>query len=101
MQILVRGASSINGSSSPLIVVDGVITESMSDVNPSDVASIQVLKDAAATSIYGARGSAGVVLIETKQASGSKTGDYLGIIHWYTKCGGITRNDDSKRMAGI
>ena len=44
----------------------------MSDVNPSDVASIQVLKDAAATSIYGARGSAGVVLIETKQASGSK-----------------------------
>lgn len=72
MQILVRGASSINGSSSPLIVVDGVITESMSDVNPSDVASIQVLKDAAATSIYGARGSAGVVLIETKQASGSK-----------------------------
>ncbi|WP_346713735.1 TonB-dependent receptor [Mediterranea massiliensis] len=68
MQITVRGVSSINGSSSPLIVVDGVITETMSDVNPSDVASIQVLKDAAATSIYGARGSAGVILIETKQA---------------------------------
>ena len=68
MQITVRGVSSINGSSSPLIVVDGVITENMSNVNPSDVASIQVLKDAAATSIYGARGSAGVILIETKQA---------------------------------
>lgn len=60
MQITVRGVSSINGSSNPLIVVDGVITENMSNVNPSDVASIQVLKDAAATSIYGARGSAGV-----------------------------------------
>lgn len=71
MQVLVRGVSSINGSSTPLIVVDGVITESMSEVNPSDVASIQVLKDAAATSIYGARGSAGVILIETKQAKGS------------------------------
>lgn len=68
MQITVRGVSSINGSSNPLIVVDGVITENMSSVNPSDVASIQVLKDAAATSIYGARGSAGVILIETKQA---------------------------------
>ncbi|MGG6549859.1 UNVERIFIED_CONTAM: TonB-dependent receptor plug domain-containing protein, partial [Prevotella sp. 15_C9] len=55
MQITVRGVSSINGSSNPLIVVDGVITENMSNVNPSDVASIQVLKDAAATSIYGAR----------------------------------------------
>ena len=68
MQIAVRGISYINGSSNPLIVVDGVITENMSNVNPSDVASIQVLKDAAATSIYGARGSAGVILIETKQA---------------------------------
>lgn len=68
MQITVRGTSSINGSSTPLIVVDGVITDDMNGVNPSDVASIQVLKDAAATSIYGARGSAGVILIETKEA---------------------------------
>lgn len=68
MKITVRGVSSINGSSNPLIVVDGIITDDMSNVKPSDVSSIQVLKDAAATSIYGARGSAGVVLIETKQA---------------------------------
>lgn len=68
MQITIRGTSSINSSSNPLIVVDGIITEDMSNINPSDVASIQVLKDAAATSIYGARGSAGVILIETKQA---------------------------------
>lgn len=73
LQITVRGVSSINSSSAPLIVVDGVISESMSDVNPSDVESIQVLKDAAATSIYGARGSAGVILIETKKAQSGKT----------------------------
>lgn len=72
VQILVRGTSSINGSSAPLVVVDGVIAESMNDVNPSDVASLQVLKDAAATSIYGARGSAGVILVETKQAQSEK-----------------------------
>lgn len=72
LQILVRGASSINSASTPLVVVDGVITESISDVNPSDVASIQVLKDAAATSIYGARGSAGVILVETKQAKSER-----------------------------
>lgn len=68
MQITIRGTSSINDSSGPLIVIDGVITDDMSNVSPSDVASIQVLKDAAATSIYGARGSAGVILIETKEA---------------------------------
>lgn len=83
MQITVRGTSSINGSSNPLIVVDGVITDDMSSVNPSDVASIQVLKDAAATSIYGARGSAGVILIETKEAKKGapsvKWESYVGI----------------------
>ncbi|NDW08222.1 TonB-dependent receptor [Dysgonomonas sp. 520] len=68
MQITIRGNNSLNSSSTPLYVIDGVITESMNDVNPSDVASIQILKDAASTSIYGARGSNGVVLIETKRA---------------------------------
>lgn len=68
LQITVRGNNSLNSASPPLYVVDGVIAESISNINPSDVASIQVLKDAAATSIYGARGSNGVVLVETKRA---------------------------------
>lgn len=71
MQISIRGINSLNTASTPLYVIDGVISETMNDVNPGDVASIQVLKDAAATSIYGARGSNGVILIETKRA---KTG---------------------------
>lgn len=72
LQITIRGNNSLNNASPPLYVVDGIIRESMNDVNPSDVASINILKDAAATSIYGARGSNGVVLIETKQAKSGK-----------------------------
>lgn len=71
LQIRIRGVNTINGSSDPLYIIDGVPFEDMSDLNPSDVASVQILKDASATSIYGARGANGVVLIETKQGTGS------------------------------
>ena len=67
--ILIRGGSSINGSSSPLVLIDG-IERSLSGINPADIESIEVLKDAAASAIYGSRASNGVVLITTK--SGTK-----------------------------
>jgi TonB-linked SusC/RagA family outer membrane protein len=67
----IRGINTINGNSSPLYVIDGVPRDNMTDINPSDVASIQVLKDASATSIYGSRGANGVILIETKQGAGN------------------------------
>ncbi|GAB3170985.1 TonB-dependent receptor [Telluribacter humicola] len=70
LQIRIRGVNTINGNSSPLYVIDGVPRDDMNDINPADVASIQILKDASATAIYGARGANGVVLIETKQGSG-------------------------------
>lgn len=73
LQIRVRGMNTINGDSSPLYVIDGVPRDNMSDLNPTDVASIQILKDASATSIYGSRGANGVVLIETKQGQGKPT----------------------------
>ena len=73
LTIRIRGMNSINGDSSPLYVIDGVPRDNMSDLNSSDVASIQVLKDAAATSIYGSRGANGVILIETKQGKGKPT----------------------------
>ncbi len=73
LTIRIRGMNSINGDSSPLYVIDGVPRDNMSDLNASDVASIQVLKDAAATSIYGSRGANGVILIETKQGKGKPT----------------------------
>jgi TonB-linked SusC/RagA family outer membrane protein len=64
--ILLRGGASIDSPGSPLVVVDGVI-RSLSDINPSDIESIQILKDAASTAIYGARANNGVILITTNQ----------------------------------
>ena len=80
--IRIRGANSINGNSEPLYVIDGVPRDNMADLNPNDIASIQILKDAASTSIYGARGGNGVVLIETKNGSGKPSisfQSYVGI----------------------
>jgi len=76
--IQIRGVNTINGDSSPLYVIDGVPRSNMSDINAMDIASIQVLKDASATSIYGARGANGVILIETKQGSGKPTVTFDG-----------------------
>ncbi len=69
----IRGVNTINGDSSPLYVIDGVPRDNMSGINPNDISSIQILKDAAATAIYGSRGANGVVLIETKEGSGKPT----------------------------
>ena len=62
----IRGGSSINNSNTPLVLVDGV-ERSMDEINPNDIASIDVLKDAAAAAVYGARGSNGVILITTRK----------------------------------
>ena len=66
--IRIRGTRSINASNEPLIVVDGIIdaVQDLSDINSADIESISVLKDASASAIYGAKASAGVVLITTK-----------------------------------
>jgi len=76
--IRVRGLNSINGDSSPLYVIDGVPRDNMKDINPTDISSIQVLKDASATSIYGARGGNGVILIETKKGAGKPAVTFEG-----------------------
>ncbi|MFV0378872.1 MAG: TonB-dependent receptor [Mangrovibacterium sp.] len=73
LTIRIRGVNTINGNSSPLYIIDGVPRDNMSDINPSDIATIQILKDASATAIYGSRGANGVVLIETKTGSGKPT----------------------------
>ncbi len=67
LQIRVRGAASINASSDPLYVVDGVPVDNLRGINPTDVATIDVLKDAASAAIYGSRGNNGVVLVTTKR----------------------------------
>lgn len=71
--IRVRGFTSVNGTNTPLYVVDGVIFEgSVADLNPNDVESVSILKDAASASLYGSRAANGVVLITTKNAKTPK-----------------------------
>lgn len=67
-RIIIRGGTSINNpnGAAPLYIVDGVIRSNMDDIDQADIESIQILKDAASTSIYGARGSNGVVIVVTK-----------------------------------
>lgn len=98
MYIRVRGSTSINASSDPLYVVDGIpivsnnlsgvglggqITNPLADINPADIASMEILKDASATAIYGARAANGVVLITTKRGSNQKAkveiSSYVGV----------------------
>lgn len=67
-RFLIRGGSSISLSNDPIVIVDGV-TRDLSDINPNDVESIEVLKDAASAGIYGARASNGVILVTTKKGS--------------------------------
>ncbi len=70
--ILIRGFGSINGNNSPLYVVDGsIFNGNMSDINPADIESMSILKDAASAALYGSRAAAGVVLITTKKGKQS------------------------------
>lgn len=95
VQIRIRGANSINASSEPLFVIDGVPVNAdpqelqagsangitrfnnaynpLASLNPNDIESVEVLKDASATAIYGSRGANGVILITTKEAKGNRT----------------------------
>ena len=71
--VLIRGVQSINGTNSPIFVVDGLITSNIDNINPSDIASVSILKDASATAIYGARAANGVIIIDTKSGKGKTT----------------------------
>lgn len=71
--IRVRGGGSVTQDNSPLYIVDGFQVSSINDIAPTDIASIDILKDAATSAIYGAKGANGVVIITTKSAKGGKT----------------------------
>jgi TonB-linked SusC/RagA family outer membrane protein len=71
--IQIRGVSSISGSSSPLFVIDGIPNENYPNLNPNDIESIEVLKDASASAIYGSRANGGVVIITTKTGKSGKS----------------------------
>jgi len=87
--IRVRGTSSISAGSDPLYVIDGVPTTDTRSLNPSDIESISILKDASSAAIYGAQGANGVVLITTKQGKSEKAqfqfDSYVGVAQvWKT-----------------
>lgn len=88
LKIRVRGGTSLTQSSDPLYIVDGFPVSSISDIAPSDIASMDVLKDAAATAIYGAQGANGVIIITTKEIDVKEEDkmvihvDYTGYMGW-------------------
>ena len=121
MQIRVRGGTSISGSDEPLYVIDGVVIQNeatepggngvggdpsparnpLSLINPSDIKSITVLKDAAAAAIYGARGANGVILVETKQGErGQTTFEYEGYVSFGQAAGqlGMLNGDQYRQF---
>lgn len=75
-RVFIRGIGTINASSEPLYVVDGVVADNIDTMNPNDIESIEVLKDASAAAIYGSRGANGVVLVTTKR--GAQSGLVVG-----------------------
>lgn len=70
--IIIRGGAALNGTGTPLYIIDGVQKPNLSDINNNDIESIEILKDAAATALYGAKANAGVVLVTTKQGHEGK-----------------------------
>ncbi|WP_420146732.1 SusC/RagA family TonB-linked outer membrane protein [Spirosoma sp.] len=77
-RVRIRGANSVLGNNNPLYIVDGYIGADFNFVNPSDIETIQVLKDASATSIYGSRGANGVIIITTKKGTRGLKVNYEG-----------------------
>ena len=86
--ILIRGLNTISGSTSPLIVIDGVPGAQLENINPDDIEKIDILKDASSTAIYGSRATNGVVIVTTKKGSdGAPQVSYSGSVgfkdYWY------------------
>ena len=99
--VRIRGVNTFDNNS-PLYVVDGVPTQSINDLNPNDVASMQVLKDAGAASIYGSRASNGVIIITTKKGSGKVKIKYDAFYgRQYPKGGNVWHTLNSQEMANL
>jgi len=83
--IQIRGMSSLNSGNGPLYVIDGILNDDASFINPQDIASIEVLKDAASAAIYGVRGANGVILITTKQGQDGRARLNVNYYHLFGK----------------
>jgi len=98
--IRVRGLSTIGANSSPLVVIDGVIGATLENVDPNDLESVTVLKDASAAAIYGSRGSSGVILVTTKKGTpGNAQISYNGTLTQSSILNQITNMSPSEFIA--
>lgn len=107
ISVRIRGTNSINGSSEPLYIIDGIQVSNeggvndpspLSTINPNDIESVEVLKDASATAIYGARGANGVVIITTKRG---KNGPTRVLMETYQGVQEVTKKMDMLNAAGF
>ncbi|HRZ98159.1 MAG TPA: TonB-dependent receptor [Paludibacter sp.] len=103
--IRIRGIGSVMGGSDPIYVVDGMITTNISFLNPNDIESTEVLKDASATAIYGSRGANGVILVTTKRGKEGKTNIslnvYSGIQNRWNKLDLMQRDEFVKTVISL
>lgn len=110
--ILIRGSRSLNGSLTPLIVLDGTIYNGViSDINPNDIQSMEVLKDASASAIYGSRAANGVILITSKKGKSDKPSINFNMMYGISEAGHtpkllsperyIQKTLDFRREAGL
>lgn len=103
--IRIRGIGSVMGGSDPIYVVDGMITTNISFLNPNDIESTEILKDASSTAIYGSRGANGVILITTKKGKEGKTNisfnAYTGIQNRWNKLDLMKRDEFVKALIDL
>lgn len=101
-QIRIRGSRSLTGSNDPLIVLDGIpFNGTINDINPSDIASLDILKDASATAIYGSRGSNGVILITTRRGNDGRTQFFYDGYHGFSSAVGKYRLNNGAEYAAF
>lgn len=111
VNIQLRGNRSVSGGSDPLYIIDGAQGGSVNTLNPNDIESIEILKDASSTAIYGSQGANGVIIVTTKKGSNGKAkiayNGYLGIDGWaeyprsLTGDGFIKLRREAYRTAGL
>lgn len=103
--IRIRGTGSVMGGSDPIYVVDGMIVTNISFLNPNDIQSTEVLKDASATAIYGSRGANGVILVTTKQGQEGKVNislnAYAGVQNRWNKLDLMQRDEFVKTIIAL
>lgn len=103
--IRIRGIGTVMGGSDPIFVVDGMITSNISFLNPNDIESTEILKDASSTAIYGSRGANGVILVTTKKGKEGKTNisfnAYTGVQNRWKKLDIMQRDEFAKTLIAL